>query len=804
MVKKHKKTRATRAGTHDLVARPKSYKLKPHHAKPYRKRHIGLLVIALAFLLFVVFRVGMTVGGIQEVVTNSTSTTTKTKATSNLQAITSSYGFSLNFDPTTFTPTATAIDDNGAAQDVTDSKLDGTLQINFVALKPKPNTVRAAISASQLSVQVQPDSTGFVALKADPANANKTDAELATQLQPITSSADFDVSKVSQANDTLEDGTPIVKTTYQYTPKFDGGISYAVVWTGSIKDRPFTIKLSGLVNDSTVPKEYDDILSSMRFTGGPKIHGLSFSLGGTAFAQSSSGLDSKYLADSLSPAVVKIYHFMCGSLVVGESNLGQVCDGVTGSGFFVSSDGYIATNGHVVVETPKDMFVGMLTANSRVFAGFLEGGGYSSEQIASVMSDPQKVAAIIVKIYDLDDSQFKLNDKKELAVVALGKEPLKISNTDTIQSLMDTKETDSLKRADIIGYNYDAKSDWARSAGSADDTSTSDVALLKINASNTPLIKIFSGSVTQNEKITILGFPGDAENNLVSNASLDVSVTDGSISAIKQAAGDNGKLYQSDADASHGNSGGPAVTESGEVIGLLTYRLSGDDQGNAAKSYIRDIADLTKLAQSKNVNFATASNAQDTWVKGLTLFSQNHFSAAKKEFQTVQQAYPAHRLVGSYIDNADKQIAAGNDVKLYPPVLIIGAIAAGVVLVGIAIVLIVRHRARHQAYVSQRPGGTSAAGGPPSSPPTVPQNGQPVPAASQPTPAAPAPPTSPVPPLISSITPPPSSAGSPLPTPVASQPTEASPSPAPVPVESQSESQSSDTTPTIIHPTSGA
>lgn len=803
MVKKHTKARTARGSSHDLVARPKSrkLKLKPHHAKPYRKRHIGLLVVALAFLLFVVFRLGITVGGSHEKVADPVSTTTPKPAT-NLQKVTSGYGFNLSFNSTIFTPTATAVDASGAAQDVAHSQLDNNLQINFVTLKPKPNTVRAALTASQLSVQVQPDNSDFTALKADPANLGKTDTELATRLQSVTSSTDFDVSKISQANDTLGDGTPVVKTTYQYTPKFDGGISYAVVWTGVVKDHPFIIKLSGLVDESTVPTEYDDVLSSIQFTGGPKIHGLSLHLGGTAFAQSSN-LDNKYLADSISPAVVKIYHLECGTLVVGATTLGQTCSGVTGSGFLVSSDGYIATNGHVVVATAKDLYVNLLTSSSQNFIAFLRQNGLSDAEIASIISDPQKVASIVVKIYELDDSTFQLNDEKELTVVALGEEPLKIATTDTIQSLMDTKETDSLKRADIVGYNYDAKSNWSREAGTADDTSTSDVALLKVNVSNAPLIRIISGSVTQNEKITVLGFPGDAENNLVNNDSLDVSVTDGSVSAIKETAGDKGKVYQSDADASHGNSGGPAVTQSGEVFGLLTYRVSGDDQGNAAKSYIRDIADFSKLAQSKNVSFTTTSSTQDAWVKGLTLFSQNHFSAAKEQFQTVQQAYPAHRLANGYIDNADKQIAAGNDVKMYSPVLIIGAIAGGVVLVGLAIVLIVRHRAHHQAYISQHNGnGTNAAGSPPS---TTSQIGQ-SPTPPQPTSSAAttlAPPVtesarSSVPPLISSITPQTSTSNLSASTQTT---TDSSVPVAPAPIESQPEAQASETAPTIVHPT---
>lgn len=718
MVRKHKKNTRTQGAkhstSHDLVARPKKYKVKPHHAKPYRFRHFGLLAIALILLLGIVFQTGVIIGASRQTVVTQTPTPV---VAPQLRSVKSSYGFSFSFNDTVFKASATSVDAKGAGQAVADADLASGKQINFASVRPKSGTVPAVSAATQFSIQVLPGTAELAALRANPANSAKTDGELAAQLIPVTSSSDFDVTKVSSATDTIGDGTPVFKTTYQYTPKFSGGVSYAVVWNGSVNGRPFAVKLGGLLNTSSLPTEYQDTFTSLRFEGNQKVQGVSFSPLGTAYAASPK-LDAKYLSDSVSPAVVKIYHVVCGSLVIGSSKTDHFCDGMTGSGFFVSSDGYIATNGHVAVLTAKDILVEIVTSSPENILSYLESIGLTQAQIDDLYNNPQQLASIIAKIYDMPDDKILLDEKKEVTLVAIGKTPLTITKDDTLDSLIDTQDSDSIKRADVVGFDYSGKDLLVASSGDPQGFSSSDVALLKIKTADAPIIPIIAGQMTQNEKITVLGFPGDAENSLVDNSKLDVSVTNGAISAIKEAAGGKAKLYQSDVDASHGNSGGPAINEAGEVFGLLTYRIAGDSEGNAAKSYMRDIADFSKLVKAKNVTLNTKSTTQDSWQHGLLLYSQNHFSAAKKDFLKVKQAYPAHRLVAGYIDNADKQIAAGNDVKLISPVLIGGAGFLALSLVGVAIVLIVRHRSRHQAYVSQQPPTSSAGGVPPPQPGT--------------------------------------------------------------------------------------
>lgn len=719
MARRHKKQASNGASkpvhSKDLIARPKTHKLKPHHAKPYRFRHIALLIVAMVLLLAIVFQTGVIVGSSRQSVLTQTPATNPSSV---LKTIKSGYGFSFSYNDAIFKPSATAVNEKGAGQAVAEADLAVGKQINLATIRPKAGAVPSSVAGTQFSVQVLPATSELTALKAVPGNDTKTDAELAAQLMPISSSNDFEVVKLSSTTDTLGDGTPALKSTYQFTPKFNGGISYAVVWNGAVNGHPFAAKLNGLLNTSSTPSQYQDTFTSLRFEGTQKVQGLSLKLQGTASAADST-VDSKYLSDLVSPAVVKIYHIVCGTLIIGTNNYGEVCDGMTGSGFLVSNDGYIATNGHVAVLTAKDIMVQAITSSTESLLGYLRSLGLTDAQIQALANDPQQLASLIAKIYDIPDDKIMLDGKKEVTLVSIGKKPLTISKDDDIGTILDYQDNDDIKRAEVIGYDYSGKDLLVAQSGDSQGFSSSDVALLKIKTNNAPSLPILTGQMTQNEKITVLGFPGDAENSLVDNSTLDVTVTNGSISAIKEAAGGKAKLYQSDADASHGNSGGPAVNEAGEVFGLLTYRIAGDDKGNAAKSYMRDIADFTKLAKDKNVTLATASQTQSSWQKGLKLFSQNHFSAAKKEFLKVKKDYPSHRLVASYIDNADKQIAAGKDVRLIPPVAIA---AAGIVALGLvvtAIILIVRHRSKHQAYVSQQPPGAGP-GVPPNSTPVGP------------------------------------------------------------------------------------
>lgn len=685
--------------------------LKPHHRKPYRNRHIGLLVISGIALIVLVLQAGVLIGRGQSQPPPATTATTLASP-STLTVVRSNYGYSLSVDSNQFNVTATQLDDKGAPHQVVPSQLHDKLALVSTVLKPRRGTVARAESVAQLSIQVDPDGANLAKAEAKPESVGLPPAVVAGQLFPVTAISGMDVSVVSSQADTMGDA-PVNKTVYKYTPKFAGGNSYAVVWTGVSQGHAFAVKLQGLVGAGAVPTTFATVFESMNFDSNQSVKAASTNVNRPKSSVDASNIDPKYLADDLSPAVVKIYHIVCGTLTIsGDALTNDSCAGFSGSGFLATSNGYIATNGHVVVYIAQDALVDILTANPATLMAFLKGIGLNDSQISAASNDPVTMASIIAKIYDIPDSKLNFAGKKELTLVALG---TSAPNFDQLATSADIsryqRQTQDVKVAKVIAFNYAAKDALTTISDPAKGFSSSDVALLKINTSNAPTIAISTNKVTQNQKVAIMGFPGDADNQLTDNRQLSVSITDGVISSIRQAAGGKGRLYQSDADASHGNSGGPAIGDDGTVLGLLTYRASGDTEGNAAKSYIRDITDFSDLATANNVAINSDSSTQQLWQQGLQLYARNHFSAALKDFNKVQAAYPAHRLVDDYISSSTEAIMAGKDVKQTPVALVVGGIVLALGVLLASLIFIIRHHTRHKLYLLYPP--TNSAATPP-------------------------------------------------------------------------------------------
>ncbi|MDB5169573.1 MAG: Peptidase [Candidatus Saccharibacteria bacterium] len=681
--------------------RPKQIVLKAHHQKPYRKRQVLFLVLSCVVLATALVKIGAWYG--RKEAAQVPVVQTVAPATSNISIVRSSYGFSLALDANLFSVSATQLDSKDVAKTVGASDLQLNSPLTSVTIRPRNGTIERSESASQLIVQVNPSTSAYDTAKAKSA-ATASAGEVAATLFPQTPTNDLDVSALSAKPDTLN-GVPVLKTTYQYTPKFNGGNSYATVWTGESQGRAFAVKLVGLVGSSNMPAAYVKVLDSLTIVSNQGVKGAFTSLIAPKVAADPSKLNPKYLSDDVSPAVVKIYHIICGTLTIyGQPAMANTCAGFTGSGFLATSNGYVATNGHVVVYSAKDRLVDVLTSQSSLLLGYLQGMGLNNSQIQTAAQNPAFLASVIAKIYDVPDSDLLFTNSDEVTLVALGTAVPQFGSINTTADVAKLKKDNAdYKVAKIVAYNYSSKDMLTAIANPTQGFSASDVALLKIDVHNAPTISVSSQKPTQNEKLYLMGFPGDADNALTDNTNLSVTVTDGVISSIRKAAGGFGQLYQSDADASHGNSGGPAVDESGGVIGLLTYREAGDSTGNAAKSYIRDITDFTNLAKANNVAINSSSNTQQLWQSGLQLFSESHYSAALKNFRQVQTLYPSHRLAATYIDSSKTAIEQGKDIRLLPVGVIVAVLVVAVGAVVSGVVMVFRHRLRHLLYKAYQP-----------------------------------------------------------------------------------------------------
>lgn len=127
-----------------------------------------------------------------------------------------------------------------------------------------------------------------------------------------------------------------------------------------------------------------------------------------------------------------------------------------------------------------------------------------------------------------------------------------------------------------------------------------DLAILKVNGFDLPTVNLGnSNDVNPGDQVIVVGNPLGAEQ-------LRISISDGIVSGIRDL-GDGYKVIQVTAPISPGNSGGPALSANGDVIGVVVFRLrEGQSLNftvpiNYARGMLSSIDTNKPVAQWKNV-----------------------------------------------------------------------------------------------------------------------------------------------------------------------------------------------------------
>jgi S1-C subfamily serine protease len=695
--------------TRRSVPADKRVKLKPHHAKPYRKRHVGLLVFSIAGLvvaglLLVQYRDQIIAGFSSSRSFVSDIFTREKTADATIQ---SSYGFNISYDQEAFYASAISSETGDL---YIGSELSTTRPYSVVRVAPTFSSGTGSETAtSALTLTVHPGELG----------AQDTLGGVALQDGGIDAAQ---VMSIATESATLG-GKTFEKTTWQ--SKQSNNLSPAltakfVTYGASVNGNVITVVLSlGITGEDE--SVYAGVLQSLSFDNRVSVIApatsaiiakmqasrsiLDIITNTTNTSAATNGVDltgSEKVAALYSPAVVKVHNAYCMDISVdGEPYVTGSCSASSGSGFFVSQDGYLATNGHVAAVSAQDVVIQealnayVSTGNAKPLNSLLDLTALTAADFPAGASGKQTLAIMVDALYELDADRFTVtNSVVNLLVQVTAKNP---DITALLQSTKNREEyttsDKSVIKAKLIAYDFRVNDGY-------DGFRASDVAIIKVEGSNYPVVQLGEiDTAVQGADLSILGYPGNAsDNGLVDSGSSKATLTTGKVSAVKNASGSDKKLIETDTTIGHGNSGGPALDDDGTVVGIATYTVDGSGEGNGVFNYIRDIKDFKDLADARNITFDTNSATQAAWQSGIANFYSSHYSKSLKDFATVKELYPNNSRVDEFIAAAEKRVAAGEDVVDFPliPVLI----ASGVVLVGLAIgiTLVVRHHKKHVIY----------------------------------------------------------------------------------------------------------
>lgn len=680
----------------------------------------------------------------------STLTGATTVQKSDVKTIQSDLGFSLQYDTNTLdahgqTTDPSSTDRYVSGEDFTGDELSKTRSYSIVKLTVKSDAT-SYVSAPEMVVLTNIRKNHLQEQMNLPANKGKS--KLAVWVETMTASQEANGYKMTNTTTTSINAVEYTVVDFVYDSSHQYGVASETVdryYLTVQNDRAYEVAIHN-INSETEKQQiplFEQALQTVTYSQ-PDTSKLSRISGSVVLASTLPTDNIKTPAGSINedtlysivaknqPAIVRIGTMRCGTLVVSfpdatSAKVNDVCNGGIGSGSFISSDGYIATNGHVTRVLMADMVNGyigfssdfnQLTSRSSELLGFLVKLGKISEAqksafMQALSNKDAEALSVITSIGSAfpSDSLSITNDNYTYAIQT-SNEPMRLKGDD--EAAFTYSKT--VIPAKFIAANFYEGSSEAALSSDVLASGKSDVSILKVNGGPYPTVTLGSlNSVAEGDKLVALGYPAFVDKGLQTKQAYTVpSATSGrvlSVASDESRGGTGHKFIYTTVPIAHGNSGGPSFDANGNVVGLNTYSqiqcASGDCFGNGI---IRDIADVKKLAKDNDVTISSTSEVNDKWSKGLESFQAEKYGDAASYFDASQRLYPANYLAVQLGDIATENAPslfriAQNDVPrliLFYAILVVGMAVVGCIV--LAVIFMIRGHRRTTQLIASVPG----------------------------------------------------------------------------------------------------
>jgi len=354
-----------------------------------------------------------------------------------------------------------------------------------------------------------------------------------------------------------------------------------------------------------------------------------------------------------------------------------------GSGFFITENGYLITNDHVVDTTPDDIKALAvdelesedLNPNTKDLASFRDS---LSKDVGVSISDAQSLKFFHWMI-GFFKAEFRVLSVKPTYRIGFG-----------------SMTADEVKAS---GLTADLVAHGAAAPGR-------DIAVLKVAGGPYPSLAIAPSGPAAKSQLVVVGYPCSCTDVKAADPrqTLTPVMTHGIYQGREhQPAGWD--AIKTDAHAEHGNSGGPVFDDRGQVVGVMTW---GDREAATRQHNFAVPMDVAR----QFTNMAGVHPAQgkigQTYTQAIAEFHEQHYRQALPLFQSVAGKLPSSSDgdMQHFVADSKKAIAAGRDRT--PPTIgellpyVVGA-AGAMVGVGVLALMVVLRRRRRRAAERQAP-----------------------------------------------------------------------------------------------------